>query len=173
MLKGVLTIGVEMDDTSHTVPNTIWFGSLSGYNYITDCTGFIDFSAYKPFSPSNNTGQFVLAGPVFGDEALYAQPSLGSSELGQAVRADGQTLSTQGVSILRAQPGRQSLARLILAPGRYSGQQVIVINEGTGRLTFGTAGTSNVADGTRDTIGATAARAFVWDASTKAWYRLS
>jgi hypothetical protein len=173
LTKGVLNIGVELNDNAHTAPYTIYFGSLTGHNYITQCTGFVDFSLDYRFTSSNNTGQFLFSGPVFGDSALFSQVSLGSPEFGESVTGNGQVLYTQWLPTLRAQPGATSYTGLILAAGGYPGQQVTVINEGTGSLRFADAATSNVADGTSDVIHGNTARAFAWDSATSLWYRLA
>jgi hypothetical protein len=170
--QSVLTIGAELDDTSHTAPYTIYFGSLSGYNYVTKCTGALDFSLSNSFTPSNNAGQFLFSGPVFGDPALYGLPSLGSPELAETVNANGQVLYTQWLPVLRAQSSGGSYTGLILAAGGFPGQQVTVINEGTGTLTFAAAQVSHVADGTADAIPGHTARTFIWDSGTSLWYRM-
>jgi Pectate lyase superfamily protein len=172
LAQGVLTIGVELDDTTHTPPYTIYFGSTSGYNYVTKCTGYLDFSAYKTFTPSNNAGQFLFSGPVLGDPRLYSMPGLGSPEFTETILANGQLLYTQWLPVLRVQTGGTSYTGLVLAAGGYAGQQVTVINEDTGALTFAASSGSNVADGTSDVIPAHTARTFIWDAGTSLWYRM-
>jgi hypothetical protein len=81
-------------------------------------------------------------------------------------------LCTQWLPVLRAISGSGSYTGLILAAGGYPSQQVTVMNEGTGSLTFADAATSHVADGTDDVIAANMARTFIWNSAASLWYRM-
>lgn len=76
MQNAGLDIGVELGDTTNTVPQTIAFGAAG--NSIIGCRGALDFALGHPFAASNNNGQFGFSGPVHGDTALQkAQSTFG------------------------------------------------------------------------------------------------
>lgn len=58
----------------------------------------------------------------------------------------------------------------ILTPGK-DGKFALVINEGTGSVTFAAAGTSNVADGVGSVIAVNTAARFIYNGNTALWYR--
>ena len=64
---------MESSTGAHT-PQTIIVGSTS--NYITNCTGVMDFGSLtgSNFAASNVTGNFTYTGPVLGDAALLTAP---------------------------------------------------------------------------------------------------
>lgn len=60
---------------------------------------------------------------------------------------------------------------IIMTAGLYDGQIVNVINAAAASVTFATAGTSNVADGTSAVIAANRAVTLIYDSGTSLWYR--
>jgi hypothetical protein len=94
------------------------------------------------------------------------------SDLAEITSQSGQTLVPAPGGVISVSAA-ESLTGLVLAPGSYPGQIAWVVNAGGGSLTFGPAGTSNVADGTSDSIAALTARAFVWHAAAARWFRVS
>jgi hypothetical protein len=64
--------------------------------------------------------------------------------------------------------GGSSFTGLILAAGSYVGQRLILINEGSGSLTFASSGTSGVANGTSCVIAGNTAEEFLW--ANSLWY---
>jgi hypothetical protein len=167
---GVLYIGVELDDTVHTAPYTIYFGAPG--NYIYEATGLLNFSASQAMTSSNASGtQFQFSGLIYGDTALVSQFYPGNPVTSQAITANGQTINNNGgYSIVRV-TGSGGYTGLIMQAGSKSGQQLTVVNESSGSLTFAGSG-SNVIDGSSDVIAQYTARAYVWDGSVSHWYRL-
>lgn len=90
----------------------------------------------------------------------------------QSITSNGQTISTQGLAYIRVTCSG-SFTGLILQASTDVRQEITVINEGSGSLTFAAAATSNVADGTSDVITTLTARKFVWDTGSgvNKWYR--
>jgi Pectate lyase superfamily protein len=71
--NSVLNIGVELDDTVHTAPYTIYQGTATGTCTITGCSGVLDFASANAFTASNfnlSNGNFAFLGPIFGDANL-------------------------------------------------------------------------------------------------------
>lgn len=169
--KSMLFLGCELDDTVHTAPTTVIFGSAS--NAVYKCRGLLDWSGANPFTASNNAGQFLFAGEALGDSTLYCQQNLDNPPFTQAITANNQTIFTQWFPLSRCTNGNASFTGLILQQGFWPGQRVTVYNHGTGTLTFAVAGTSNVADGVTSPIAANAGRTFIWDTTDSLWYRLN
>lgn len=165
---GELRIACELDGGTTTFPTqTINFGSSS--NGIYKCSGYIDFSQAGAFTPSNNGGEFLFSGPVYGDTTLYPMRGLDATAFSQVITANGQTVSTGYLSRNRL-GGTGPFTGLVLAAGGFEGQEVILTNMGSGTLTFAAAGTSNVADGLSDTITANVQRRYTWDTAHALWY---
>lgn len=85
--------------------------------------------------------------------------------------ATGNTITTVGIGAARVTTSG-AVTGVILQAGAYPGQVVTVINESANSITFAASGTSHVADGVSDVIGANTARGFVWDSGPALWYRL-
>lgn len=60
---------------------------------------------------------------------------------------------------------------IIMTAGLYDGQIVNIINAAAASVTFATAGTSNVADGTSAVIAANRAVTLIYDSGSSLWYR--
>lgn len=164
---GELRIAVELDGTNTFMPQTINFAS--GGNGIYKCTGYIDFSQGNAFVVSNNAGEFLFSGPVYGDTTLYPMRGLDATAASQTISANAQTVSTGYVSRNRLGCSA-SYTGLILAAGGFEGQEVILTNVGTGTLTFAASGTSHVADGAADSLAPNSQRRYTWDVSKSLWY---
>jgi|SRR5579859_1917159 len=84
--------------------------------------------------------------------------------------ANGGTIDTS-VDVTRVSPAA-AVTGVILAKGRFVGQEAIIINEAiaANSITFAAAGTSNVSDGVADVIPGVTARAYIWDTATQLWY---
>src|SRR5690349_18485658 len=87
---------------------------------------------------------------------------------------NGATIPTGGLYSTRV-TAAAAVTGVILQPGTYPGQEVTVVHEGAAAntITMAAAGTSNVADGVGTVIAGLTAKTFVWDSSTKLWYRES
>jgi hypothetical protein len=86
--------------------------------------------------------------------------------------ATGGTIDTTGMSIRRLTNGL-AVTGVILEAGTKAGQVVVIVNAGSGTITFATSGTSNVAYGTSAVIQAGAAAMFVWDDVSSLWFPLN
>jgi hypothetical protein len=87
------------------------------------------------------------------------------------VNITGDTINT-GVDIARSAPAA-AITGVILAPGTWPGQRVVVCNEGlaASTITFAAAATSNVADGVTSVIPGLRASEFIWDSGVSRWFR--
>ena len=165
----ILDIDVELDGSGGTTPSTILF-TASPYNYIQNCTGFIDFGAASPFTTApHNSGNFQFAGPVIGDATLQSMSCVAPSSVNTAVTGNGQTFYCNFNSLVFL-TGTTSYTGLILYGGGFTGQQVTLINTGTGTFTFAAAATSHVAQGTSVSLAPGASRLFTWNNTTSLWY---
>lgn len=74
MLRGIIDINIELDNTQANPPQTINFGAAA--NKITDCAGSLVFDPSATpvsFLPSNAVaGQFTFDGPIVGDTVLQS-----------------------------------------------------------------------------------------------------
>lgn len=89
------------------------------------------------------------------------------------VNVNGDTIPTTS-DIARSVPGG-AITGVILQPGTYNGQRVVVVNEAAAgnTITFAAAGTSNVADGVTTVIPGLRGSQFWWNAATARWYRMA
>lgn len=87
------------------------------------------------------------------------------------VNVNGDTIPTSS-DIARSAPGG-AITGVILQPGAYNGQRVVVANESAAAstITFAAAATSNVADGVTTVIPGLRASQFWWNSATSRWYR--
>lgn len=165
----ILDFDVELDGSGGTTPSTIYF-TASPYNYIQNCTGFIDFGASSPMtSAPHNSGNFQFAGPVIGDANLLSMPYVAPSFVTTAVTGNGQEFFCNFTSLLYL-TGGTSYTGLIIFGGGFTGQPLTVVNTGAGTFTFAAAGTSNVAQGTGVALAPGARREFTWNNTTGLWY---
>jgi len=81
-----LWMGCELGGTANAfVPYTIFFGD-NQFNWITDCSGVLDFNAANPFTPCNFPSQiYGFQGNFDGDAGINPLYFGGSSTLGAAV----------------------------------------------------------------------------------------
>lgn len=117
--------------------------------------------------PGQTAATFVWRGTLWYPDALASLPVVSAS----AVITSTQTIATAGVTVARVAPAA-AVTGIILAQGTFNGQQVTVVNEGTGTasVTFAAAGTSFVADGVSAVISANTAKTFTYDTGTSLWY---
>lgn len=101
------------------------------------------------------------------DECLI----LNSSQAASIAIASSGTITTQNIGYARFNPAG-AVTGLIMAPGQYHGQTIIVENDAVAAntMTFAASGTSNVADGVSAVITGPAQKMFVWNAVTSLWY---
>jgi hypothetical protein len=78
------------------------------------------------------------------------------------------TVSSQRWGIIPVNPSA-NITGTILAPGD-SGMRFTIVNQSAYTITFAASGTSNVADGTSDVIGAYESATFYWVSGTSLWY---
>jgi hypothetical protein len=167
---GVIHIGVELDSTTAFPPRTFTFNN-GGFVGIHNCSGAMDFSSgSSQFAQSNNGGNFIFAGDVFGDTTLVAMQALSRPSNVQGSSGNNQTFFTGSNGWIRTNPAG-AVTGCILQAGSFPSQTVTVVNTGAGTITFAAAGTSNVADGVADVIPALTARTFIWDTTASLWYR--
>lgn len=85
------------------------------------------------------------------------------------VLMSGDIIVTGGVTSARVAP-TATVTGIILAIGTLPGQQVNVLNEGSGSVVMAAAGTSHVANGINAVIPPGTHVQFVWSSSTNLWY---
>jgi len=99
----------------------------------------------------------------------------------RSLAADGLTGSAQtlatGNTITIANPVNRvsnsgAVTGIILTPGIVGGQEVCVLNQGTGSVTMAASGTSNVANGTGCVIAANTGLTFRWNSGQSLWYQV-
>jgi hypothetical protein len=85
----------------------------------------------------------------------------------------GGTITTAGVGVARVNPAAARTG-VILQAGTIPGQLVVVENlaASANSITFAASGTSNVADGTGDSIAGGTSGLFNWDSIANLWYRV-
>jgi hypothetical protein len=85
---------------------------------------------------------------------------------------NGSTITTNGVGLSRVNPGA-AVTGIILQAGTVPGQLVVVENIATAAnsVTFA-ASSSNVADGSGDSIAGGTAGLFIWSSNEALWYRI-
>jgi hypothetical protein len=167
LANGYLYIDTELDSTGSTNPTTIKFGA--GGNTVFKCEGYVNFSGAGGFTSSNNAGQFLFTGPVFGDSNLSGLVSLGSATFVQGISGNGQTIFTAYLQQNKL-TGGGGFTGEIMSPGAFDGQTITLINPGAGTLTFAAAGTSHVAQGVAAVLAANVPRTFTWVAADSLWY---
>ena len=182
LTDGPFTMGVECDDTVHTAPQTIAFGSSA--NQFLRNTGQLSFNTNDAFAVSNGTSaNFSYIGEVNGDSTLaflannYPSPVgvplgmyYGSYTGAQSITANAWSVnpSVRGyIAVTCAGPFTGGT----LNNGSFDGQFLMIANQGSGLLTFAAAGTSNVASGVSATIPALGLAVFVWSGTANLWYQ--
>lgn len=104
--NSVLNIGYECDQvTGSNAPFSVFFGS--GSNYVTLCTGNIDFGAAFAFQPSNSSGNFNFAGNISGDDTLqsvYVMNQVQASQIALFGAIDAGTLQADAFGNLQVIP---------------------------------------------------------------------
>jgi len=160
-----LQIGVELDDTVHLAPYTIFFGSTS--NTIYACTGRVAFG-FEPWTASNaHSNSFRFQGIILGDFNLTSSDAIQPYSSVTAM-ANAATITHGYAGAIYVTNGGTSYTGIIMQAGSFAGQQVMVINTGAGTLTFDVAGTSNVVSGNSCVIAGNSTAGFLWVNST--WY---
>ena len=169
--NSILNIGVELDDTVHTLPVTITFGTAVSNN-ITACSGNIDFGASLTFANAVNfNGSFQFDGPALGDLRLMRSANIGQNPFEQGALISGGLITTRFTGVTRCQPAGAVTGCILQGFPPDNCRQITVINAGAGSITFDVPGTSHVADGTSDVIGVNQAAAYVWSQDDNLWYR--
>jgi hypothetical protein len=90
------------------------------------------------------------------------------STAGAYAPANGGTIITANVASTRLS-GAAATTGVIMAPGTIDGQEITVINEGAGSMTFAASG-SNVSDGGYDTIAGGTAKRYIWSTRVALWF---
>jgi hypothetical protein len=87
---------------------------------------------------------------------------------------NGATIPTAGLYTTRV-TAAGAVTGVILQPGAYPGQEIMVVHEGAAgnTITPAVAATSNIADGVSGVIAGLTAKGYVWDSITQRWYRES
>ena len=174
--RGSLNIGVELlNPGSGVQPGTIDFDS-QGNNVIQGCKGLIDFSADAPYASANNSYlSFQFEGPIFGDEKLW-RSNAGTYPFNIGGSISNGSIIYSTTDVYTANPG-SNLTGLILQKQDTDlgvAVKVTVINiSSLYSMTFDVPATSNVADGTSDTIPPLSAATYYWDLYTSLWYRVN
>lgn len=84
--------------------------------------------------------------------------------------ANGNTVTNSATQSVIAVTNAGAVTGIILAKPTSNGPILMVINEGTGTITFAASGTSNVANGTACIIGVGEAKMFIYSNTTGLWY---
>lgn len=177
-MEGRLNVNVECNATNaNPQPGTINFTSAStatGYNSIARAGGIIDFSQTSVglATAANPAGNFFFDGPVYGDAGLWRSLGLGANAYFNGSLSSSATIQANGIarSIVNTTAG---ITGMILQNGSADAQTLVVENNGTGSITFATAGTSHVKNGTSCVISANTALMFQWRPDQAAWYPMS
>ena len=150
---GVMYWQTSPDDATWTTQRTV----TSGLPTLTSASYYLLAGHTSGGDPDQNaTFNNALA-------VSFPQPS------DQQILTSGATIITTGMTDARVTAG-SALTGMVLQAGT-AGTAVTVINESANPIAFAASGSSNVADGTADTIPALVARAFTYDGNTSLWYR--
>lgn len=169
--NGTLYIGVELDTAGAHIPTTINFDN-GGFTGIHNCNGLIDFSeGSQQFAASNNSGNCIFAGDVFGDTTLQAMQALSRPFSSQPTFESAQTFFTGSNGWIRT-GSATSYTGMIMQAGSFPNQTVTITNIGAGAITFAAVGTSNVLGGITTVIAGNTAATFVWDTTSSVWVRI-
>lgn len=163
-----LQIGVELNDAAHLAPYTIYFGTTG--NFVYACTGRVSFG-FNPWTSTNqHSNQFRFQGIIIGDynltNSITTQPYSDITAM-----SNGASIAHGYAGAIYTTNGGSSYTGIILQVGNFTGQRLIVLNEGAGTLTFAAVGTSKVANGTSCVIAANTGKEFIWISTM--WYPLS
>jgi hypothetical protein len=132
---------------------------------VTGCM-FAGGTAYgtRPTYSSGNNGDPLSN---FSTVAVSTGLVLTPSSAGAIVPGSGGTIAT--VNVASARFNGAAVTGVIMAPGTIDGQEITIINEGTGSITFAASG-SNVANGSANSVGAGTSCQYIWSTRTSLWY---
>lgn len=111
----------------------------------------------------------------FSDPRVQINQTLGQTSYGHlgtvSDPGNGGTIATAGLTVALINPASAETG-LILQSGSTRGQLLYVMNLGNNTATFAAQATSNVYDGTADSIPPKTTRGFLWEVGTNVWVRI-